>query len=600
MNAERLPLWPLWSIFFGILFLLGARCFFGTDDIDEAFNVAVALQIESGQSLFNEIRTPYQIGNITQSLVISAFKKATGGSTEGLVLTLRISRLLLSALLALAAYHILKTHFRPVCALSASMLLLFCEGYAGSHFPVMAQDYFSLYFLLLSTLLLFGAVTSASRSIRQWFLFYGGGISTALLVWHYPTALPVALYFCTVLPVVLWKSEKTGRAIVPALGFVIGGITVICLAAITILPNLGIDGIKTFIEVQASSNLLKRKIFNPATIVSSITKVSMALVAITLIGGTCFVILHRTLRSYNIPISILWCGSSIAGSLALLAANQFGFLSFYPGTPLMVSALGVALPVLYFLPAENPTKRFGLIPISLIYIPSLLFSLCIVSVIYMGNVKPVVGFYSSGFFFLLFAFESLGNFQSEKPRSSRGTNRVTLVACLAAVSLATPLWLAHYNDVAPFKMSSRIGSGAYKWIHTNPERHQIVEQLGKDLRSLESSGRTILFSGRYRIGYLLSSHLPNTPSCFSACYWESKDGLTKTDPLYVGYPNDDSGNYLWREALDYFSKADLGLPDVMVLDPVEIKGNEISEFLERHYDMTLQRTSYTIYELRGI
>lgn len=585
----------LWCIFAIILALSIARCFYGLDDIDEAFNISVAIQIESGQSLFNDIRTPYQIGNISQSFVIWTFKKLTGDSNEGLVLAIRFARLMFSTLLVLSAYLILKRHFQPTCALSASTLLLFFEGYAGAHFPVLAQDYFSIYFFFLSSLLLFGAMASKDRARYRNTLLFLAGVSTALMVWHYPTALPVAFYFSIILPWMLRKEAK-GILSLPTLCFVAGGLMIAGVAAIAIVPQIGTKGIQSFLETYRASHLLTRTMFDPGRMFSSISKISIAVGVVTAITVPCFLILRRRNEFRSFPAGI-WFASSLIASLVVLAANKAGFISFYAGAPLMLSISGVFLPVLIAFPQKCGTRRLGLVPILLIYVPSVLFSISIASVIYMGNVKPIVGFYSSGFLFLLLAMESIAGRNGENLPDQK-SNPLAYATCFVAICFSIPLWLGHYNDVPPYKASATVTSGAYKWIRTSLDKQVIVDQIEQDLQSLGSNGKTILFSGRYRVGYLLSDLKPNTPSCFSACYWESTDGLIKTDPLYVGYPEGNTGEYRWHEAFDYFSTSDLGLPDYMLLDPVEIKGSDMQTFLERHYVKVIQRPSYTIYRVK--
>lgn len=184
-----------------------------------------------------------------------------------------------------------------------------------------------------------------------------------------------------------------------------------------------------------------------------------------------------------------------------------------------------------------------------------------------------------------------------------GLLRLARVGVLGVLATLLYYQLAVYEDEPLSELTETVSSGPFRGIRTNPERHDLIFYMEKELNKIEAPGARVIFVEHFPAGYLMSAMRPAVPDMWNknSHFDYIRRAMSKPDPgpLYVvrvHYPlpygqetanSDEEEEEKGSEKDIQRKRRRRGVP-------------EIDQFLRRHGERFVFNYDFEIYRMRTL
>ena len=182
----------LWKILTPVLLVLAvlamAKTLFVGLEIDEEYAFSLGFRLVKGDRLFYTMWEPHQLSALPPALLIAAYTAVTG-TTTGVLLFVRVTMLVLKAVLSGWFYRSLRVALGGRCAYLLALAVL---AFTPKWF--LGPDYVSqqFHFTLAAFLFLYGYYAPGPRQYRGLWRVAAGGVCACLSFLAYPQTLAAA------------------------------------------------------------------------------------------------------------------------------------------------------------------------------------------------------------------------------------------------------------------------------------------------------------------------------------------------------------------------------------------------------------------------
>ena len=157
-------------------------------EIDEEYALSLGFRLVRGDRLFYSMWEPHQLSALPPALLIAAYTAVTG-TTTGVLLFVRVTMLVVKAVLSVWFYRSLRVSLWGRCAFLLALAVL---AFTPKWF--LGPDYVSqqFHFTLAAFLFLYGYYAPGPRQYRGLWRVAAGGVCACLSFLAYPQTLAAA------------------------------------------------------------------------------------------------------------------------------------------------------------------------------------------------------------------------------------------------------------------------------------------------------------------------------------------------------------------------------------------------------------------------
>lgn len=536
---------------------------------DEVSNVALAYKVFLGQMPLTEIWEFQQMGAIFNVPFIFLYKLLKG-NTEGLILFLRVSYLLLNIVISFMVSKLLKDFVIKENRLILSLAII-------TYAP------FSLYYIWYDTAAILFMISGATflilanrkSGIRKDVNYLLAGISHALMCFAYPSFIVVVIFYLFYLLFYVEKGSLWNKILVLK-GYIIGG-GIIAFTFILYLL-LARERIFFFDKSIVATGMAGREY----TIISRICGIIWGsfvffkpLILPIIILLYIYVNCVKSKNNKKLKV-ILLIGIALVPYITL---KKMGSLSTF----LYFFYLFLWAPLLYRLLPEE-IKKIGHQFLIYLWLPSILSFFAVGFTANGGGVKSAFGTYTGAICSLLFITIIINDI-------IKNTDKLLILKCLCSlfvISLFSIINIALYYNTGfedqNMKTSNyKIEKGIFKGIYAKDTDKFYVELEDLVKKNCDENDKSIFFTDNMQAGYLFTELIPA-----EAHIWDH----------YIEQ-NEQTGE--WQNALTYFERV-TGLPSIIVsrTELIAYKPNEFQNLISNNYYIAEQTDKVTIFRLKKI
>lgn len=517
------------------------RIFYTINISDECFNIGEAYRMVLGQTSLVEIWDLFQTGDLFLVPFVWIFYTFTG-STDGIVLFVRLSYFIINLGLAVFLYKILSKRTDSLIAACIGLCTLTFAPFS-LYYPW--YDTFAVIFMLIGCLLLmYGAYAKKSKS--KTVALVAAGIFHACMIYSYPTMIIAIFVLFCIFVVLQYKKYKNIKGVLNDCKWYIAGAAGVLLIFLIYCLCVGFNNLFFLDSDIMSFNMSRRSV--PYTFIGVLTAIQKTFVTllnqmdtIALPTGVLIVFFVFSLikKKNSKPLNIIvLLGIVILPLLCNLTAESVATINYMFYIFIWAPAL-----CLYLKDKEHRETAKKLI--LFLWIPSLFSMIAVEFTAMNGGIKTEFGCYAGA----VAAFAILGMAAKEQDFKIPKTAINIAVSSVVLLSLAASQTYLYWNNV--FQYSSidectyRVESGIFKGIYAAP-KDTMYEKMQDVLNSvIDDEDETILCTDVTIYVYLFSSLKPCT-----AYLWRP---YAKAE----GEIND------WSMTYEYFEKTGK-TPDVIV------------------------------------
>lgn len=552
------------------------RAFFSIITTDEVFNIAQAYRTVLGQKFMVENWDFFQVGDSLNYPFIWLYYKITG-SSEGLVLYMRLCFVLITLIFAFLSYRLLKPIYGKASAFAS--ILIYFTMVTKTVFGLW-YDTWSLSFMLLGYLLILYALQS--KNSLPWLLL--SGVCQAIAVYAYPTAVVVFIYEVVALFVVANKNKKKFNMRKPEIIYIVGAAVVFAIFVVFCLMR---DWQSFFIfnKTVTTENLSDRS-SSIVTLISSARVIALdfifyykyLLLSSLVFGVLCFLLRKDKIPKIILPLylfvsTILLFYVFDIGLIGTNAQNQLYILFYWNICALFMHIV--------FYREDAKFKNCFIF----LYVPSLLAGIVWAFTGMDKSLNIPLGSRTGAILFLVELFDIISQIELKKLRNPT----VPAMCCFLVLNIFI-LYSGQFQSMAPIEIFTesitvdRAEYGIYKNLYSNKETVDYVERFEKNLNAIvEPDDKTILCGRKIIFGYLMTDLKPNT------------NYLWVPGALTGSITDDNHYDLLFNYFDSYY-----GNPDIIVLrtDEDEYKNKAFMDFVDSNYEKKIVDSEYAFYHLK--
>lgn len=553
--ATNITLVVLFAVISGVFY----RLYFGVDFTDEAFYIVIPYRFAMGATPFIDEINLLQ----TASFIFIPFIKIyywIVGSTEGIVLFTRRFYLTYMILISSLTYFYFKRFIRWQVALLISFT---CVAFIPYNVPSFSYNTLSYSLFTLGCITAIGIIFNNDRP----YYFLLSGLCHGLAVLAYPTILIPSLIFLII--IVFIKKLKA------FFYYVLGGL----LIAGVLLPlvfQAGPDnlvGVYTYFRSFGVQGGSVDKLINTILAFWNTYPYKVSIISSLVVVYLSYKLNYKSaiyvlLLLPILPLLPLLKGSYISASLL--------YISYY--------ALLAPYLLLFFGKDQKVRQVFWVL-----WVPSFIAGLTFAWSSSNGYIAAGLGFFQGSLVTAYFIYRLLSGLQISKSKFHEIIQIISPIMIL--VTLVCFQYTSVYRDDPIPELNTRVLAGPYSGMFTTTEKNQYLTELSDDLESISKPELKVLFYDRFPAGYLLTSMIPATNTCW-------------LQPVNV-FPN------LNRQLnVDYYNKYDME-PDIVVrMKKVFYSAQETNELVyppndslnnmvESQYKEILSTSNYSIFQKVG-
>lgn len=533
---------------------------------DEVSNVALAYKVFLGQMPLTEIWEFQQMGAIFNVPFIFLYKLFKG-NTEGLILFLRISYMLLNIVISIIVTKLLKDFVIKENRLILSIAII---TYAPFSLYYIWYDTAAILFMILGATFLI----LANKKIDIWkdVYYFLAGISHALMCFAYPSFIVVVIFYLFYLLIYVEKGSLWKKCL-SLKGYIIGG-GIIAFTFILYLL-LARERIFFFDKSIVATGMAGREY----TIISRICGIIWGsfvffkpLILPTIILLYIYVNCVKN-KDKKLKV-ILLIGIALVPYITLRKLGSLAtFLYFF--------YLFLWAPLLYRLLPEE-IKKIGHQFLIYLWLPSILSFFAVGFTANGGGVKSAFGTYTGAICSLLFITLIINDIIKK-------TDKLLILKYLCSffvISLFSVINIALYYNTG-FEGQNmntsnyKIEKGIFKGIYAKDTDKFYVELEDLVKKNCDENDKSIFFTDNMQAGYLFTELIPA-----EAHIWDH----------YIEQ-NEQTGE--WENAFTYFERV-TGLPSIIVsrTELIAYKPIEFQNLISNNYYIEDQTDKVTIFKLK--
>lgn len=469
-----------------ILLFTFFRLYFGVDFTDEAFYIAIPYRFAMGARPFIDEISFAQMS----SLIILPFVKLyywVVGSTEGIILFSRRLYFGYTLLVSGLIFIFLRSFIRWQVALlmSLTFLTLVPYGVPNLSYNTLGCGFFTI-----------GCVSGVWTIIKQKKCVYFSlsGLFNGLAIFAYPTMLVPVLFFMG--SIIIFSAEKYKTLVFYCLGSLCA-----IIAFIPLILNAGLDNIINNYIYASSLRLHVEVIDKINTIFLNFWtnypykySIILSLILIYFSVKRNFVqIKYVILLLPLLPFLPLLRGSVAA---SLIYISYYFFLAPY----LLLFVWGV----------KNVKEVFwGL------WVPAFVAGITIACSSSNAFLATGLGFFQGSLVTGYFIYELFERIVSKNAIYVTVKKVILIIPPIIVLLILTYFqYTTVYRDNSILELNTKVATGPYKGMFTTVEKNEYLTGISEDLNRVVKPESKILFFDRFPVGYLLTSNIPATNTCW--------------------------------------------------------------------------------------